>query len=151
MTWKDPEKWQAMLSGKDCPFCEDIHLDENEFSYKVVELEHSFIRLPKNQYIKGWLVVALKRHANELYELSDSELAGFWREVALVAKASKVVFNPVKLNYAIYGNLCPHIHCHIFPQYLDNDPHAPIKPDFKEEFLSNKEYKKILLELRREL
>ena len=26
------------------------------------------------------------------------------------------------MNYAVYGNLCPHIHCHLIPQAFAADP-----------------------------
>ena len=151
MSWKNQKKWQDMIKGNNCPFCNDIHLDVNEFSFKVIELNNSFVRLPKNQYWKGWTIVALKRHATELFELSDIELSEFWKEVSLAAKAVKEVFKPIKINYAIHGNLCPHIHCHIFPQQLKNDPHAPIKPDGKEILLSEEEYRIIIASLRKYL
>lgn len=37
MTWKDAEKWQKMVDGTACLFCEDIHLDENPISFNVFE------------------------------------------------------------------------------------------------------------------
>ena len=149
MSWKDAEKWQAMKEGIDCPFCLDIHLEENPHSFKVAELQSSFVRLPKNQYWKGWTIIALKRHANELFELSSDEIAQFWKEVSSVAKAVNEVFKPVKINYAIYGNLCPHLHCHILPQRFENDPHAPIKQNEKEVFLSDEEYREIVKDLQK--
>ncbi len=148
MTWKDPEKWEEMKKGTDCPFCNDIHLDVNPFSFKVTELKNSYVRLPRNQYWRGWVFVALKRHATELFELSNQELTEFWQEVSLAAKAVDIVFKPVKINYAIYGNLCPHIHCHIFPQQFENDPHAPIKQNEREILLADEEYKTIINDLR---
>lgn len=151
MSWKNPEEWKAQIEGGGCSFCKDVHLEENPHSFKVIELKRSFIRLPKNQYWKGWLVVALKRHATELYELSSDELAEFWQEVSMAAKAVNKIFRPVKINYAIYGNLCPHLHCHIFPQQFENDPHASINQNEKEVLLSDLEYKNIIDSLQREL
>ena len=52
MSWKNPEKWQAMKDGTDCPFCQDIHLAENPHSFLVAEFKRSYVRLPKNQYWK---------------------------------------------------------------------------------------------------
>ena len=151
MTWKDPEKWNAMLSGESCPFCKDIFLDENPFSFKVIELRRSIVRLPRNQFMRGYTLVALKRHANELYELSQIELAEFWQDIADVAKAMKVLFNPVKINYTIYGNLCPHLHCHLFPQQIENDPHAAIKQDDHNVRLEDAEYGLIIAAFRKQL
>ena len=33
---------------------------------------------------------------------------------------------PCKLDYLVMGHLCPHVHCHIYPQYDHDDPHALI-------------------------
>lgn len=151
MSWKNPEKWKAMVSGVDCPFCKDIHLDVNPFSFKVAEMKQSIVRLPRNQFMHGYVLVALKRHATELYELSEKELAEFWEDVAKVARAIKTVFSPVKINYAIYGNLCPHLHCHLFPQQIENDPHAAIKQDEKEVLLNESEYPVIIEAIREHL
>jgi hypothetical protein len=63
MGWTSVEEWDRLKAGLGCPMCADIHLDENEFSYKVSEFEHTYVRLPKNQYQRGWTLVVLKRHA----------------------------------------------------------------------------------------
>jgi diadenosine tetraphosphate (Ap4A) HIT family hydrolase len=151
MTWKNPEKWEKMISGEDCDFCRDIHMEENKHSYLVSELKSSFVRFPKNQYCKGWTIVALKRHATELFELTLEERADFMEDIASVAKAVKELVQAVKINYAIYGNLCSHLHCHILPQQIENDPNAPIKMNAEEVFLSEDEYKTIIKELREKI
>jgi diadenosine tetraphosphate (Ap4A) HIT family hydrolase len=48
------------------------------------------------QMCPGWSVVILKRHANELFELRDDELSGFWRDVANAARALHAVYKPVR-------------------------------------------------------
>lgn len=74
MKWLPPEVWTRLKDGIDCSMCADLHLDENPFRLKVAELRQSYVRLPRNQYLRGWTVVALRRHASELFELSDAEL-----------------------------------------------------------------------------
>ena len=125
MGWTSVEEWDRLKAGVGCPMCADIHLDENAFSYKVAEFEHTYVRLPKNQYQRGWTLVVLKRHANELFELTEVELAAFWRDVAHVAQALDHVYHPAKINYSVFGNLCPHVHCHLILQTFADDPHAP--------------------------
>lgn len=133
-----------MVSGQECPFCQDIHLDVNQFSFKVAELKQGIVRLPRNQFMRGYVIVALKKHANELFELNQNELAEYSEDIAMVAKAVKDVTNAVKINYAIYGNLCPHVHCHIFPQQLENDPHAPILAEENAVQLQDEEYRLLI-------
>jgi diadenosine tetraphosphate (Ap4A) HIT family hydrolase len=131
--------------------CNDIHLDENQFSFLVSDLKQSFVRLPKNQYLKGYAIVFLKRHANELFELSKRELTEFWQDVALVAKALDKIYRPVKIDYCIFGHHCPHLHCHLVVQSFENDPSKAVKMDGKEVLLSNKEYKKMISRLKKEI
>ena len=126
MKWMAPEAWQALKQGKDCPMCADIHLAENPHSFKVCELSQSIVRLPRNQYMRGWTLVVLKRHAAELFELSPHELHGFWDDVARVAHALERVYAPAKINYLIFGHRCPHVHCHLLAHGYDADPHKPV-------------------------
>ena len=151
MAWTDPVAWARMLAGSDCIMCADIHLEANAFSFLVAELRQSYVRLGRNQYRRGNTVVALKRHANELFELSDDELADYWRDVADAAAAIQRVFAPVKINYAILGNLCPHIHCHLLPQFATDDPPRLLDMGDGQLLLTDQEYEQVVADLRREL
>jgi diadenosine tetraphosphate (Ap4A) HIT family hydrolase len=102
------EQWARLKAGVDCPMCADMHLEVNAFSYLVAELERSYVRLVRNQYRRGWTILALKRHATELFELAEDEHAEFWREVACAARALNDLCRPVKTNYSVLGNLGPH-------------------------------------------
>src|SRR4051812_2936354 len=103
MRWLPPETWTRLKAGIDFPMCADIQLDENPFSFKIAELRQSYVRLPKNQYMRGWTVVALRRHASELFELSDAEVLGFWKDVAQVAKALDRIYRPANISYSVMG------------------------------------------------
>jgi hypothetical protein len=48
MAWTPADEWIQLKAGTGCVMCADIHLDENEFSYKVAEFDHTYVRLPKN-------------------------------------------------------------------------------------------------------
>jgi len=147
--WKSPEEWNQLQQGLDCPFCANMSQDENEFSYKVIELQQSFVRFSKNQHMKGWTTVVFKRHANELFELSNQELAEFWQDVAKTADALDKVYKPVKINYCIFGHHFPHIHCHLLLHFFGEDASKPVKMDEKEKFLAESEYLSILAKLRK--
>lgn len=151
MQWKSRERWAELKEGINCPMCADFPMEENKFSFLVKELDHSYVRLPKNQYCYGYTIVGLKRHANELFDLGLEELLGFWSEVALVARALDEIHHPAKIDYLIFGHHCPHVHCHLVLQTFDNDPSAPVKMDEKEEFLSQEEYWKMIEGLRQKI
>jgi diadenosine tetraphosphate (Ap4A) HIT family hydrolase len=150
--WIERDRWLSMKSGEGCPICADAHLDVNEFSFKVAELEQSWFRFNRNQSAAGWCIAILKRHANELWELADDELAGFWRDVARAAKAVEQVYQPAKMNYAVYGNLCPHVHCHLIPQPYTADPRRGLDAmSAPEVHLSEEQYAATVEALRRAL
>jgi len=74
----------------------------------------------------AYAVVILRRHANELFELSDTELRRlYWRDIAGTAAALQRVVGAVKINYAVLGNLRPHVHCHLIPLYVTADDVPP--------------------------
>ncbi len=149
MRWKLPEEWAKLKSGENCPMCQDIHLDVNPFSFLVTELPFSYVRLPRNQWMRGWTIVALKRHACELFELTNDELAGFWGDVARVAKALDGIYQPTKINYCVFGHLCPHLHCHLLIHSFEDDPTKPIDMNEQTVLLTEPEYVAMLDNLRR--
>lgn len=148
MKWKSSGEWERLKSGADCPMCQDISLPENPFSLKVVELRQSFVRLPRNQYMRGWTIVAFKRHACELFELNPKELLEFWQDVSQVAKALDGLYQPVKLNYCVFGHHCPHLHCHLLVHSYDDDPSKPIDMHEKQVLLPETEYVAMIEQLR---
>ncbi len=148
MKWKSPEEWTELKAGRGCSICQDLTSDENQHSFKVAELKQSIVRLPKNQSLRGWTTVVLKRHANELFELTPRERSEFWDEVSMVSKALFDMYNPAKINYCIWGNHCPHIHCHLFVQTFEDDPSKPVDQNEREAFLSETDYQRMINELR---
>jgi diadenosine tetraphosphate (Ap4A) HIT family hydrolase len=92
--------------------------------------------------------VILKRHACELFELSDGELAAFWSDVAVVGKALDDIYRPAKINYCVFGHHCPHIHCHLLVHSYDDDPSKPIDMNEQEVLFSPSEYEQMVSQLR---
>jgi diadenosine tetraphosphate (Ap4A) HIT family hydrolase len=87
----------------------------------IAELEASRIFLNEDQFFPGYVLLVLRRHVTELYDLSVAERATLMEEVSRVAQALARVFRPVKMNYELLGNLVPHIHWHLVPR-LATDP-----------------------------
>jgi diadenosine tetraphosphate (Ap4A) HIT family hydrolase len=100
----------------DCQYCrKDQRL--HDLMIEVAPLGASTLYLFKEQSHPGRCVVAYRAHVNELFELSDSELTAFMRDVARAAKAIKEAFNPNKINYGAYSDKLPHLHMHLVPKY----------------------------------
>ena len=77
--------------------------------------------LHDDQFFPGWTVLVLKRHATELFDLTQDERGRLMEDVTEVALARDMVFDPVKINYELLGNKLPHIHWHVIPR-LAGDP-----------------------------
>lgn len=100
----------------DCLYCrKDQRL--LDLMIEVAPLSVSTLYLFKEQTHRGRCVVAYRAHVNELFELPDSELSLFMRDVARAAQAIKKAFGPTKINYGAYSDKLPHLHMHVVPKY----------------------------------
>lgn len=87
----------------------------------IAQLETARAYLHEDQFFPGYVLLVLRRHATELYELAARERAVHLEEVSRVAQALARAFRPVKMNYELLGNQVPHIHWHLVPR-LATDP-----------------------------
>jgi diadenosine tetraphosphate (Ap4A) HIT family hydrolase len=94
---------------------------------RISELRESVLYLHTDQFFPGWSVLVLRRHATELYDLERDERARVMDEVSDVARALKLAFDARKVNYALFGNVVPHMHWHLIPRLAsDPAPHDPV-------------------------
>ena len=93
----------------------------------IAELETARAFLHEDQFFPGYVLLVLRRHATELYELAAGERRAHLEEVSRVAQALARAFQPVKMNYELLGNQVPHIHWHLVPRLAaDPDLRSPI-------------------------
>ena len=137
------ERWDALVRGENCPLCAECQSAEpiNEYGYTVADLCLSRLRLAANQFPSGYCVLICARHVREPYHLTRGEQALFFGDMLRAAQAIERVFNPVKMNFQILGNLVPHLHAHIVPRYYgDPAPGRPIGPGDQVIRLTPREY-----------
>ena len=73
------------------------------------------------------MLLVLRCHATELFELPVGERGAHLEEVSRVAEAIARALRPVKMNYELLGNQVPHIHWHLIPRLpTDPDLRSPI-------------------------
>ncbi|MCK8058557.1 MULTISPECIES: HIT family protein [unclassified Fusibacter] len=100
-----------------------------DFLVDIAELDYAFATAEKIAQGKlfGKCHVLIKNHYVNFEDINHDDMVGFMSEIQLVGNALKKVTGAVKINYEIHSNSGPHIHCHLFPRYLDDDfPSAPI-------------------------
>lgn len=137
--WWPQNTWRAMRAGVDCPMCADAHLPSNPFGVFVAELSASYVRLQRNQTRPGYCAVIAKDHVPEVHDFDDATLIAFWRDAAAVGRAIEQLFSPVKLDNLVMGHRCPHVHCHLYPQYSSDDPYRLVDIGDGDRFLSDAE------------
>jgi diadenosine tetraphosphate (Ap4A) HIT family hydrolase len=95
----------------------------------VADLEATWASAGEKAPLPGYVCIVSKRHAVEPFELPAVEMAAFWHEAMLVARAIAELLQPAKMNYEIHGNTIPHLHMHLFPRFA-GDPFEgrPIDP-----------------------
>jgi diadenosine tetraphosphate (Ap4A) HIT family hydrolase len=130
---------------KDCFYCaRDERL--SKILIEICRLEASTLYLFREQTYRGRCVVALDAHETELFHLERDTLQRFSRDVARAAAALQRAFGPNKINYAIYGDLVPHLHFHVVPKYRDGqgwgEPFALHPP--AQRYLSKEGYGEII-------
>lgn len=112
------------MSAPGCRACRSDWPPADDF---IAECGPAKAFLHDDQFFPGWTVVILKRHATELYELDAGERAALMDAVADVSRALATVYDAVKMNYALLGNLLPHIHWHLIPRRKDDPlPREPV-------------------------
>ena len=148
-----------MTQQQDCRMCQDPIIQQKGYEHprKVAELEVSTVVLrPTYQYFRGYTILVLRHHAQELWQLDQETRQKFMEEASQVALALDKTFKPLKMNYSLLGNTDPvmdHLHWHLTPRRLtDPNPKRPVwEVPFPEVTLSDEEFKQLADEIRRNL
>lgn len=107
-----------MAVNENCSYCaEGALLDA--FGIKIGELPMSKVILFKEQSHKGRVIVACKRHVDDITDLTKEERAQYMEDVSHVAEILHALFHPDKINFGAYGDTMHHLHFHLVPKYKD--------------------------------
>jgi histidine triad (HIT) family protein len=103
-----------------CVFCRIV---AKEIPATVVhEDEHTLAFMDIGQVNPGHVLVAVKKHADNIYALEDAQAGAVFRAAARVARAIRGAFEPQGLsvyqaNGAAAGQTVLHLHMHLVPRY----------------------------------
>ncbi len=116
------------MKKDDCIFCrlaEATHPIENESFYGL------FDKFPVTQ---GHLLIIPKRHAETLFELTDSERTALLTLVEQGRELLQETYAPDGFNFGVNegtaaGQTIPHLHFHIIPRYQGDmeDPEGGVR------------------------
>jgi histidine triad (HIT) family protein len=103
-----------------CVFCRIV---AKEIPATVVyEDEHTLAFMDIGQVNPGHVLVAVKKHAENIFALDEAQAAAVFRSAAKVARAIRGAFEPPGLsvyqaNGAAAGQTVLHLHIHLVPRY----------------------------------
>ncbi|MCR5230223.1 MAG: HIT family protein [Solobacterium sp.] len=105
---------------EDCSYCaEGALLDA--FGIKICELPMSKVILFKEQSHRGRMIVACKKHVDDITDLSKEDRIQFMEDVNRTAECIHRLFRPDKINFGAYGDTMHHLHFHLVPKYRDDE------------------------------
>lgn len=142
--WWPSAEWAALVQGEGCPLCKVLEEPEADGEgFFVAELASSHLRMPRNQFVRGYCVLVCRVHVKEPHELPPGQQVAFFGELTAAARALESVFQPIKMNYLILGNQVPHLHAHLVPRFADDPaPGAALSPGDGVRPLTDEEYQR---------
>jgi len=107
----------------DCIFCKII--DGEIPAVRVLDEELVVAFMDINPSSKGHMLVVPKNHAENIFEIPESDLTALIKAVKRCAKAAKEALNAegitiLQLNGKASDQIVPHFHIHIIPRW-END------------------------------
>jgi diadenosine tetraphosphate (Ap4A) HIT family hydrolase len=103
---------------KNCSYCSEGALLD-AFGIKIGELPMSKVILFKEQSHRGRVIVACKKHVDDITMLTGEERKQYMDDVSHVAEILHELFHPDKINFGAYGDTMHHLHFHLVPKYKD--------------------------------
>lgn len=142
------------MKDQNCSYCMREEKPEiySKFGYPVCALPSGYVFLFREQSKRGRVILAYKDHVDSLMDLSDSDRAAFFNDVAKLGSAVRKIFNPDKINFGMYADTAHHMHMHIVPKYKDGDEWGgTFQMNPNKVFLTEDEYEKMAQQIREAL
>lgn len=108
---------------------------------KVCDLSVTSVYLHREQTYRGRCVLALSRHAEELYELGPGEQAALMEDICRVEEVMRDLWQPGKINVGMFGDTVKHVHVHLVPKQVDGpDWGGTFRMNPRETYLDDADY-----------
>jgi len=107
----------------ECIFCKIV--DGEIPAVKVLDEERVVAFMDINPSSKGHMLVVPKNHAENIFEIPESDLTALIKAVKRCAKAVKEALNAegitiLQLNGKASDQIVPHLHIHIIPRWKND-------------------------------
>ena len=135
----------------DCPFCDESVLS----AQKLFESETAYVLYSIAASTRGCCLVVPKRHVVNIRQLSEIELADFFKTVKLASEVLQKSLKPAGFNYGMNegrkaGQTVKHLHFHLMPRYeQDKLPEFHLFHRERKEYLTEEELRRQVEEFRK--
>ena len=115
-----------------CIFCLKPRQDDARAALVLAQTEHSVVMMNKYPYNNGHLLVAPKRHENELARLPSEAFNDLNENLRQAIEIVRKVFNPGGVNLGMNLGKCAgagieaHLHWHIVPRWEGDTNFMPV-------------------------
>lgn len=108
----------------------------------IMRLRSGFLTLSPNQFLPGYCLLLADPIVGQLNNLEWDQRRIFLEDLALVSEAVQAVTRAKRTNLAIYGNVDPFLHAHVWPRFEDEPTSRATLPPlmFPESFRLDREH-----------
>ncbi len=92
-------------------------------------MKSGFAVMGDNQFLPGYCLLLGYPLVEQLIELPEKQRHAFLEDMSLLGEAIDKVTESKRMNFAMYGNVDPFLHAHVWPRYEWEVPeHATLPP-----------------------
>ncbi len=96
----------------------------------IARMKSGFVVIGDTQFLPGYALLLAYPYANHLTDLVGDARVQYLADMSLLGEAVLRATGCKRINYAIYGNLDPFLHAHVWPRYEWEDAAYAAKPPF---------------------
>ena len=85
----------------------------------IRQLKSGFAVMADTQFLRGYSLLLAYPMVGQLLDLSGTDRSQFLLDMAQLGEAVRKCTGCIRVNFAIYGNLDPFLHAHVWPRYED--------------------------------
>jgi diadenosine tetraphosphate (Ap4A) HIT family hydrolase len=106
-----------------------LELAEGRNPRMILKMRSGFAVMADNQFLPGYCLLLAYPQVSQLNDLDTYGRMTFLEDMATLGDAIDRVTECKRCNYAMYGNVDPFLHAHVWPRYdWEIDEYATIPP-----------------------
>lgn len=92
-------------------------LSEGKNPRLVLKMRSGFAVMGDNQFLPGYCLLLAYPQVEQLIDLPEKQRHAFLEDMSLLGEAIDRVTESKRINFAMYGNVDPFLHAHVWPRY----------------------------------